>query len=380
MRVKLKLRPPALPRDERGLALVLTLMAMVVIAALISGVFVAGRLEMAGGRTAVFATQATEAAEAGLNDMLANWSVAYNSYGIYGDSAFAPVNVGPSGRYSQVLTRMSGGKYLLRVRGDFLGPAGNVIATRYLGRYLRLAIPWLDIQAAVTAQDGIKAGGNIDIVGFDGAPPNWSGCPPGVNKAGARSMAEVDAVGASSVVGAPAEIEYDSTLVDSVFTDPFNRLKPMATMTLPGGSYSGMTPTVSGSPSVCNSADPNNWGEPYAPPAGGVVTPCRGYFPIIYSPGSLVLNTGRGQGILLVAGDLNMQGNVIFDGIVIVLGSLQTAGTGNKVTGAVLTMGTQTSIVGNPDINYSSCAISRALQFSVRAEPLRERSWVQRVN
>ena len=373
-------RRPALPCDERGLALVLSLIAMVVIAALISGVFVASRMEMAGGRSAIRATQATEAAEAGLNDMVANWSVAYNTHAIDADVAFPSVMVGPGGRYSQVLTRMRGGKYLLRVRGDQLGAAGNVIATRYLGRYLRLAIPSLDIQAALTAQDGITAGGNIDITGFDTVPPNWSGCAPGVDKAGARSGQTVTAHGASSVVGTPPEIEDDATLVDSVFTTPFNSLQAMATLTLPAGTYTGMTPTVTGSPSRCDVANSNNWGEPLAPPAGGVVSPCQGYFPIIYSPGNMVVNTGRGQGILLVAGDLNVQGNFVFDGIVIVLGSLQTAGTGNKVTGAVLTAGTSTSIVGNPDILYSSCAIARALQFSVRAEPLRDRSWVQRVN
>ena len=373
-------RLPALPRDERGLALVLSLIAMIVIAALISGVFVASRQEMAGGRSAVLATQATEAAEAGLNDMLANWSVAYNRYGINGDSAFPSVMVGPRGRYAQVLTRLNGGKYLLRVRGDQLGASGNVIATRYLGRYLRLAIPSLDIQAALTAQDGVTAGGNIDITGVDSDPPNWTGCAPGVNKAGARSGQTVTAHGASSVVGTPPEIENDATLVDSVFTSPFDSLKAMATLTLPGGTYTGMTPTVTGSPSRCDGTNTLNWGEPLAAPAAGVVTPCQNYFPIIYSPGSVVVNTGRGQGILLVGGDLNVQGNFIFDGIVIVLGSLQTAGTGNKVTGAVLTAGQSISIVGNPDILYSSCAIARALQYSVRAAPLRDRSWVQRVN
>ena len=376
----MKLRLPAPPRDERGLALVLSLIAMVVIAALISGVFISGRLEMAGGRSSVRATQATEAAEAGINDLLANWSVAYNTFGIYGDSTFPTVTVGPNARYNQVLTRMSGGKYLLRVRGDQLDAAGNVIATRYLGRYLRLAIPSIDIQAAVTAQDGINAGGNIDITGFDSNPVNWTGCGPLVNKAGARSMSVVNAHGASSVIGSPAEIEYDSTLVDSVFTNPFAILQSMATLTLAPGTYTGMTPTITGTPSRCNVANTNNWGEPYAPPAAGVVSLCRGYFPIIYVPGNLVASTGRAQGILLVSGDANIQGNFIFDGIMIVLGSLQTAGTGNKVTGAVLTSGTSTSIVGNPDIFYSSCAIARALQYSVRAESLRDRSWVQRVN
>jgi hypothetical protein len=373
-------RLPTLPRDERGMALVLSLIAMLVIAALISGVFVASRQEMAGGRSAVLATQATEAAETGLNDMLANWSVAYNKYGINGDSVFPSVMVGPKGRYTQVLTRLNGGKYLLRVRGDQLGAAGNVIATRYLGRYLRLAIPSLDIQAALTAQDGVTAGGNIDITGFDSNPPNWTGCAPGVNKAGARSGQTVTIHGASAVLGTPAEIENDATLVDSVFTAPFDSLKAMATLTLPGGTYTGLTPTITGSPSRCDGTNTLNWGEPFAAPAAGVVSQCQGYFPIIYSPGSMVVNTGRGQGILLVAGDLNIQGQFIFDGIVIVLGSLQTAGTGNKVTGGVLTLGQSISIVGNPDILYSSCAIARALQYSVRAQPLRERSWVQRVN
>jgi len=375
-----RLRLPALPRDERGLALVLSLIAMVVIAALISGVFVAGRLEMAGGRSAIRSAQATEAAEAGLNDMLANWSVAYNTFGIYGDSGFASTYVGPTGRYSQVMTRMGGGKFLLRVRGDQLDAAGNVIATRYLGRYLRLAIPSIDIQAAVTAQDGINAGGNIDITGFDTVPLNWTGCAPLVNKGGARSSQTVTAHGASSIIGSPPEIENDSTLVDSVFTTPFNLLQSMATLTLAPGTYTGMTPTVTGTPSRCNVANTNNWGEPHAAPAAGVVGLCRGYYPIIYVPGNLVASTGRGQGILLVSGDANIQGNFEFDGIIIVLGEFRTAGTGNKVTGAVMTAGTSTSIVGNPDIFYSSCAIARALQYSVRAEPLRDRSWVQRVN
>jgi hypothetical protein len=356
------------------------MVAIVVIAALISGIFVAGRLEMAGGRSAVMATQATEAAEAGLNDLIANWSVVYNTYGIYGDSTFPTVNFGGNRRYSQVLTRMGGGKYLLRSRGDLLDAGGTVIATRYLGRYLRLAIPFLDIQAAITAQDGINAGGNIDIIGFDTSPPNWTGCPPGVNKAGARSRADVTAHGASSIVGSPPFIQYDSTLVDSVFTTPFYSLVPMTTLTLPPASYTGMAPSLTGSPSKCNGSDLNNWGEPYAAPTSGVVTQCQGYFPIIHIPGNASLTTGRGQGILLVDGDLNIQGNFIFDGIVIVLGSLQTAGTGNKVTGAAMTAGTSTSIVGNPDIIYSSCAIYRALQFSVRAAPMPSRSWVQRVN
>jgi hypothetical protein len=367
------------PRGERGIALVLSLFAIVVIGMLATGVFVAGRLEMAGGRATVMATHATEAAEAGMNDMLANWSVAYNTFGLYGDSVFPTVSLTGT-RYTQTLTRMAGGKYLLKVRGDRLNAAGTVIATRYLGRFLRLAIPYLDIQAAVTAQDGITAGGNIDITGADTNPPGWTGCAAPVNKAGGRSAGDILVHGASSMTGTPAQIEYDSTVVDSIFTVPFNSLKAQATRTLAPGTYNGMAPSVTGTPSVCNRADANNWGEPYAAPTPGIVTQCQGYFPIIYVPGNLSVSGGRGQGILLVEGNAAATGGFIFDGIIIALGDLQVNGNGNKVTGAVLTAGTTANLHGTPDIFYSSCAIYRALQYSVRAEPMADRSWAQRTN
>src|SRR5262249_31017971 len=149
-------------------------------------------------------------------------------------------------RYAQVLTRMAGGKYLLRSRGDVLDAAGNVMSTRYLGRYLRLAIPFLDIQAAVTSKLSITVAGNINVVGFDASHLNWSACPPGVNKAGARSASGVTAHGASSVTGSPPYVQYDSTLVDSVFTTPFNALVPMSNLTLAAGTYTGMAPSITG--------------------------------------------------------------------------------------------------------------------------------------
>ena len=367
------------PRGERGIALVLSLFAIVVIGMLATGVFVAGRLEMAGGRSTVMATHATEAAEAGMNDMLANWSVAYNTFGLYGDSVFPTVSLTGT-QYTQTLTRMAGGKYLLKVRGDRLNAAGTVIATRYLGRFLRLAIPYLDIQAAVTAQDGITAGGNIDITGVDTHPPGWSGCAAPVNKGGGRSAGDILVHGASSMTGTPAQLEYDSTVVDSIFTTPFNALKAMATQTLAPGTYNGMAPSVTGTPSVCNRADANNWGEPYAAPTPGIVAQCQGYFPIIYVPGDLSVSGGRGQGILLVEGNAAATGGFIFDGIIIALGDLQVNGNGNKVTGAVLTAGSTANLHGTPDLFYSSCAINRALQYSVRAEPMADRSWAQRTN
>src|SRR4029079_18254653 len=96
---------------------------------------------------------------------------------------------------------------------------------------------------------------------------------------------------------------------------------------LPPGSPPGTLQT-------CRTSSNTNWGEPN----GGVgsVTACFNYFPIIYAPGNLRISGGRGQGILLVRGDLDLSGGMEFYGPVIVLGNLTSTGTGGHVYGGVM--------------------------------------------
>src|SRR5262245_49901306 len=158
---------PADRADERGMALLLALIAIVVIGALVMGAFTTGRGDMQGGRMSSFNRQAFEVAEAGMSDVLAQWDKQYDRMAIGPDTALATVSMSPSLRYSPILTRMSGGHYLLRVRGERLGTAGQVLATRSLSRFVRLFVPELDIQAMVTAQGLVRVRGNTDVVGFD---------------------------------------------------------------------------------------------------------------------------------------------------------------------------------------------------------------------
>ena len=58
--------------SERGIALAVAVFALVVIGALVAGTFFAGRLEQQTGQNTMFATQAGEAAEAGLSDAINN--------------------------------------------------------------------------------------------------------------------------------------------------------------------------------------------------------------------------------------------------------------------------------------------------------------------
>jgi len=68
-----------------------------------------------------------------------------------------------------------------------------------------------------------------------------------------------------------------------------------------------------------------NWGDGINP-----LGQCASYFPIIHAAGTITLNNTQGQGILLVDGDLNIQGSYQFFGIVIIQGDLKTAGGGSN--------------------------------------------------
>jgi hypothetical protein len=136
--------------------------------------------------------------------------------------------------------------------------------------------------------------------------------------------------GASCVEGG---VEEDPSVTDSTFFNygdlDWDGLVAYATKRLAAGNYQNLAPSVTDD-DLCDISDPTNWGDPLNDDE-----PCTNYFPIIYVAGDLTVNTGVGQGLLLVDGDLNAQGNFTFYGIVIVRGRLRTSGSGNHFNGGV---------------------------------------------
>ena len=126
----------SLRTDERGMALLLAMLAIVVIGALVSGTFFAGRMEMVSGRNTVYAVQAAEAAEAGLAAAFSPWDRAWNSFPVGVDQALAPVAIpGPTRvQYTTTVRRMQGGVYLIQSVGQKLDLSGNILATRMLAK------------------------------------------------------------------------------------------------------------------------------------------------------------------------------------------------------------------------------------------------------
>jgi hypothetical protein len=383
MSARVPMEPRTVASNERGIALAIALLALVVIGGLVSASFYVGKSEMTAGRNTVYSNQAAEMAESGLTDVFENWNPAWNRM-----LAGTPVSLGTTSpwggvQYSETVTRVGYNVFMVQALGERVGPTGAVLASRLLGRLARLYVLDLDIQAAITANAQVTVKGTASKVdGHDYIPTGWGGCTTDAGVYGIRTSADVTTSGNPTIDGVPDKShEHDATVVDSIFKNPYDELVPAATITIPGSAtWNGMNPTTSGTPATCHKAESHNWGEPLR--GVGSISECYDYYPIIHAQGDFKISTGRGQGILLVDGNLEIAGNVEFDGIILALGAVTTTGTGNKITGAVLSasadIGDEDVFAGNPTVVYSSCAISMVLNQTAYGVPLARRSWVQR--
>jgi hypothetical protein len=122
------------------MALPLTLLAMVVIAALVAGGFAAAHLEQRIGRNTLYSVQAAGAAEAGAAAVVGEW----NGHGLSllapGDSAVLAASL-LAGRtaYSPTVVRLNGQLFQVRVVGVTSDAGGGVLARREVRLLVRVA-------------------------------------------------------------------------------------------------------------------------------------------------------------------------------------------------------------------------------------------------
>jgi len=380
--------------DERGMALAVAIFALVVIGALVAGAFFAGHLEQRTGRNTLYAAQAADAAEIGVSKVLSDW----DQFNLNNLPVDVPTLIGTTttGRvqYTQNVRRLNNDLFLVQSLGSRLDASGNKLAQRSVAMVARLSYVSATASAAVTAGKSVNFNGvAFEVVGNDSVPKGWSGeagCNTGAAKAGVRTA---ETVGANSqqdanIVGIPAQVEHDPTVTSSFFNMfgdvTFDDLKKSADIILPYTTpYNGAAPSLTaGAPQRCNTADQMNWGEPHRHGAG-YTAQCVNYFPILYGSGTQTKlgAGGRGQGLLLVEGDLEISGGFEWTGLIVAKGGIKITGNGNKITGALLAqdiaLDDQNSISGNTTLQFSSCALNKAIQGSAFAEPLTMRSWVQ---
>lgn len=373
--------------NERGMALAVAIFALVVIGALVAGTFFAGRLEQQTGQNTFFAGQASEGAEAAMAQTFATLGsapmLALATNG--GSTALTTVSLGGNVYGTPSVTRLTSSVWLVSALGERRRPDGTKIAQRRLGQLVRLNQANVKVKAGLTAIGKVVVSGNSTVSGYDATPPDWTGvdCPTPDDVAGVLYNGQVTQQGSAVIKGDPNR-QQDNTLTASNMMggSDFSQLKAMATLTLSSSTISGLAPATTGTPARCDTSVENNWGAPT-----DKTSPCFTYFPIVYHYGDLsIQGNGSGQGILLVEGNLSVQGTIDFYGPVIVTGAVSIKGTGTddvKFYGGVMAQDVtmdDSKLSGNAQVNYSSCAIRRALQGSAKPIPLSERSWVQLYN
>jgi hypothetical protein len=128
--------------DRRGIALAVALFALVVIAALVSGSFFAGRLEQQSGRNTIYGAQALEAAETGLGDVLTTIDVAAVQALTAGGAPLelGIVRLGTALSATRQITRLTTGVYLIRSTGTRTDADNGILATRTVALLVQLAL------------------------------------------------------------------------------------------------------------------------------------------------------------------------------------------------------------------------------------------------
>jgi hypothetical protein len=375
--------------NERGMALAVAIFALVVIGALVAGAFFAGRLEQSSGQATVYAGQAAEAAEAGLSDAISNASAtSLGAMAIGSTVSMGTVTLTAASGLSSTdsVRRLTTSLFLVQALGTRWNGAGVSLADRKLGTLIRLVSANIAVTAGLTALGDVLVGGNSTVSGTDATPSAWSSagvsCPSPADVTGVRYNGTLTQQGSATIGGTPASTDDASLNSSNIFggTD-FAALKALRTLTLTS-NVSGLAAVTTGTPPKCDASVESNWGAPTVP-----TSPCFNYFPIVYHYGDLSISgSGEGQGILLVEGNLDVQGRIDFYGPVIVTGGVNVRGTGSddvKFYGGILAQNVtldDSRLTGNATVNYSSCAIKRALQGSAIPTPLSERSWVQLYN
>ena len=240
-------------QNERGMALAIAIVALVIVGALIAGAFFSGTQEQRVAENVRRVQASFGVAEQGIYDIIRNWSDPNNRATYAGLYPYPPVAPSKStwtilqktaasktGSYNGTIMKLNDGLYLIDMTGqDTMSLAGRIRgggASQRMGLIARIRPLAINIQAAVTSGGTNLVAGNVTIAGNDSVPDGWAGCPPkDSTKAGIRMQVgdSITKSGNARITGQPPVI-HDPTLKDSAFSVygdvTFTQLAAMATI------------------------------------------------------------------------------------------------------------------------------------------------------
>lgn len=216
--------------------------------------------------------------------------------------------------------------------------------------------PPYSADAAIASQDEVKLQGNFSVSGIDF-------CGQTDTVYGVKTTMDINTAGhAGTVAGLTgpspnnpgtygnAPGTYDiAVLINSLkaYATPIQQVDTTVSYNAGSGTYSGSNVTLGVPP-------------PNPPPAGSNGTPA-----ITYAAGNLSVssNNSKGCGILIVDGDMNVNGGLYYYGLIVVRGIVSFTGGGSNsvnIQGAIVSgssLVNSSNVGGGVNVIYNSCAI-----------------------
>jgi hypothetical protein len=333
-------------KKRSGFAVATAVFALVVVTALAIGTLFAATHEVRSGADTIHLARALMAAEFGIEQTVATWNRQWNALARgFGQTLTLST---PDGAALNVNVARLADELFLVTSEARAGPARRQVA-----RVVRLDTDDPPLRAALGLQGVGQVGESVAIDGSDHSPSGWDCTAPGPPLP-------------------PFIIIADTSELLRFGHFDWDELVSLATTRL---TQSVTNPSPRWTDEECDTNDPTNWGEPTRSNGGA----CTGYFPVVHAPSDLTISGGRGEGLLLVDGDLTLQGGFEFFGALLVRGALRDGPGGARVTGAVAMagQGATESPLERIAIDFSRCAVRKALLALARPVPIVERSWYE---
>jgi hypothetical protein len=376
---------------REGFALPTAIVALVVVGVLVTGGFIAATQEGRISQSTRHSGEAFNLAELGLNEFLGTWrhadfgeaTVAANlTWEVCQDGSTLqrPATCPPGstvGTYSVDVQPLgnSGELFLARSTGKVTRAGAMNEPARVLGVVVRTETLDINLNQAVTLAGPLKLKGNALVDGNDRHPAGWdcSDKPLVEDSHGIvaqdSSQVEFGANGKARDKHLAGTMDQDTMIgkpgsdFEKLFEEMYYELAAQANLVFPGDVKEKTQPSLTQS-GACDVGDRYNWGSPE-----DVSHRCASYFPVIHVQGNLELNANSvGQGILLVDKNVYVNGGFEFYGLVLTRGTIGRNGT-SRITGSIFAksgvdLDDPSEIQGNATIQFSSCAVRKAIQGS----------------
>jgi hypothetical protein len=361
-------------KDESGVALPLALIGLVSITLLVSTALITSSTELAISNAHQGATQALYVAEGGVQAYVAEQGVALTSVAGTGPFYYTPAGAanGSSVEISVVhlgnqLLEDSSLLRLFSVQAKPGSGTGRTVAA-IVSQILPAAVP---MQTNITS--ALTLGGNLDVDGnafwVSGRSQDAS-CGAGVDAVKMSDESDISVNNENHVQNFVGTDDEGNDVSGYAAIDQSEMTRAELAVDVMGGMTLDQL--------VAQVPPSKRWGPLYSPPEG----PERvfdGYVDVEYDEeiavvdgdGGTVLLLGGSGVIIIVNGNLEMQGNAVFDGIIIVEGSFWLHGR-PQVNGALISLSidaqnlieldAMAELDGNITIQYDRCQINEAAE------------------